>query len=324
MGEQKIAKIYNIVSKYVNKYLRSSLIDYYDLFEIDKNKSCEEITLELKKLKVLLHPDLKLYLPEFMREYYTEVIEEFVNCEAMLSDSNVRKNYDERLSKMKNKSKENTQKQNNEQESTSKNTNPVKEDELDKVITALELTMKAHGLVFTMNNVKLIIENQITNSWENHFSKESRKGLKELGEEKFKEIIRKFAPKSNSSGEITIDCFTYLYQIQNVLKELMLPFENVCIKTLEKYNPYQLKMAITDFVYNDSAKKFTNTDNSRELFLTTTNPLDIIPFIRIYLNSFKAEDESYGYENLKSSDVDSLIELFVNKFSSEYQEKIMQ
>ncbi len=69
--KEKIGKILVIVSKYINEYKNSEVVDYYSLFNLDRTQLSSEISKQLKKLFRLFHPDNCVYLPEFIQEPYS-------------------------------------------------------------------------------------------------------------------------------------------------------------------------------------------------------------------------------------------------------------
>ena len=90
MSEKKIEELFMIVHKYTNNYASSQLVDYYDLFKLNKSDSNKEILISLRKLRTLIHPDLYGYLPEFMQSSYLEIEKEFKDCIDIFSDINKR------------------------------------------------------------------------------------------------------------------------------------------------------------------------------------------------------------------------------------------
>lgn len=101
MKEEKIGVILLFINKYVNEYLNDNIIDYYDLFNLDKNDDIGTIRKKLHKLRVYMHPDSELHLPEFMRSYFSEIIKEFYNCIDCFSSLSNRRNYDEKIKEFK-------------------------------------------------------------------------------------------------------------------------------------------------------------------------------------------------------------------------------
>ncbi len=324
MGEEKVGRILRIVSKYINKYRDCEIINYYDLFGIDSTKSCQEVSSKIKKLKVLLHPDLQPYLPDFMRDFYSEVLEEFGNCERIFSSKIVRDNYDKKLSSInKNTTAEKTEFPKENNQNTEKTTQPddISEEELNYVIDAIELTLKSHGLEFITNNVWRILAGEYTKEWTHHFSRDSRANLRKIGLERFKEIIKRFSKEKDDAEEITIDCFTALYQSEEKIALLFSPFENACKATLNKYNSNHMKAAVAAYVDRGYSNHFTNDNNSRIHMVSKFNQEDVIEYINIYLNSFKEENKNYAYSNLRNVSEMELVEMFSNKFIEEETKK---
>lgn len=316
MKEEKIVKIFNILNKYVNNYINRDVIDYYDLFELDKNSTCEEISAKLKSLKLLLHPDLESYLPEFMQSYFMELHQEFKNCEGVFSDKVVREKYDQKLNTSNNKENK-AEKASQDYDNQSTTDESISGFELESIMNAVKLTGKLHGLSFVMYNVLEILEAQNSFRWELRFSKDSRADLKKVGLEKFKKIIKKFSIPSTDNIETTLDYFSYLYQNDPEVREQILPFERACYDTLDKYKDVQqLNVAINRYVNDNCTMLFTNRNGYRDA-LVNMNSVDVIPFIRVYLNSFKHQNSSYCYENLKTVPRDTLIELFAHKYYEE-------
>lgn len=330
MSEEKIGRIYIIINRYINKYLNSEIIDYYDLFKINRSCTIEEISAKLKKLKVLLHPDIKSYLPEFMQSYYLELLQEFRNCEGVFSDIIVRENYDNKLGSInkkeqsKNSNDKNAQRKETSKEKTteSKSNDDISEFDLDSAIYAVNITSKLHGLTFTMNNVNDLLNENNFYGWEVNFSGPSRKNLLKVGGKKFQRIVRKFSTETADSKEITVDFFTYLYQNDPKMSSLMTILEGACFSTLDKYDLPQLVEALNVFVNYQNANRFTRENGYRELLEKRVRPTDVLSFARIYLNSFKQENPYYSYKNLKEYTNDGLLQIFANKFYEESNKKV--
>lgn len=96
-------KIVTIINYYKENCLDKEIVDYYDLFQLDRLYNSDyhnkKILSELKKYRRIFHSDLSGYLPEDIRIDYLTIEKEYRNCIAIFSDVKVRKNYDISLEK---------------------------------------------------------------------------------------------------------------------------------------------------------------------------------------------------------------------------------
>lgn len=348
MSEKKMEELFMIVHKYTNNYLDSQLIDYYDLFKLNKSYSNKEILTNLRKLRTLIHPDLYGYLPEFMQSSYLEIEKEFKNCIDIFSDINKRESYDKNLEKNKKNTKkgENTsnkpkqEKPAKAERSTSSNKQHnekntfenVDEFSLNRVVEAIEATTKRHGLFYMLGNLEILFQKvevyKNNENWINVFSRETekikniRENLEKIGLEKVKDIIRLFAENEKTSDKGSIINFYAFFCKNDMDITNMEIFQEACQATLNRYNANQLKGAIKNYINHQDARNFTNQNGYRDLLKEKINPLDVKMFIYIYLNKFYDSNSAiYSYENLAALPEDYIINLFTNKFYEEERKK---
>lgn len=96
--------VVTLINYYKDNYLGKEVVDYYDLFNLDRLYNSEynnkKILNDLKKYRRVLHSDLSVYLPEEIQLDYLRVEKEYRNCIAIFSDVKIRKNYDRSLEKL--------------------------------------------------------------------------------------------------------------------------------------------------------------------------------------------------------------------------------
>lgn len=355
MKEETIGKILAIVSKYVNNYQNSEIVDYYDLFGLDKSKTSDELSKSLKKLYRLLHPDNCAYLPEFMQTYYNQLLEEFGYCQDTFSNMRKREEYDKKLNRVNNTKKNTANEQaysnnyqssnrNNEQSynrtkeqtynrNTSQETNytnnsqEVTGQDIYNVSKAMIETVRQEGLDTTIYQMALILMGKANwYDWTDRLNDDDvRLKLLSVGLEKYQKIVKTISMNTaksleddfEKSKDCVINYFSYLYKSEHEFKELMYPFKNVCTETVSKYNSAQLELAIYNYSTNNFTKYFTNRNDARVLLEQNFNYKDALPFMNIYLNSFKDINFIYGYERYANIPEKYVIEMFVNKFFEE-------
>ncbi len=301
MSEKKLNDVLLILNKYINNYYNCDFIDYYGLFEIDRNSDLDEINNRINKLKRKLHSDLTMYLPEIFRSYYIELISVFGEFEKIFTNEILKKKYDEDLKKVK--KSENT---------TSDNENDVSKEELDIVSNALKVTSLKHGLAFTIRNILDTFNDFDDYKWDVRFSRETRSGLKKIGKERFKYIISSFSLEKELN-EAIINCFSHLYLIDEDMHKIMYPFEAVCFDTLDTYTV--LDTALLDYIKDNRVDGFTNKHGFCDMLkCSSIRNSDVVFFIKIYLNTFKEQDDFYEYRNLKRYSLEILVSLFSMKF----------
>lgn len=314
MNDGKITMISIIMNKYVNKYLNAHVINYYDLFQIDRTSTLEEIKKGIKKLKTILHPDLKAYLPEFMQKYYSEILEEFRNCENAFSNEKSKCLYDQALQKERTIN-------NSINDSKQSKKSDITEFEFDSVLAAIKITTKRHGFAFTLNSITDTFLDQSISSWENRFSRETRSNLTKIGKQRFKEVIRKISKEETSIQENIIAWLSYLYKNDEEIKVLMYPLENACYQTLLKYNEKTLNFALQKYFNEKNAAYFTRENDSRKLLKNNIKANELPLYMLIYLDSYKDEELIYSYEKLSKLEIERLIPTFTKKIIEELRQK---
>jgi len=332
MSEEKIGKILVIVSKYINEYKNSEVVDYYSLFNLDRTQLSSEISKQLKKLFRLFHPDNCVYLPEFIQEPYQEVLNEFINCRNIFSSMSQREKYDKKLNNY-NKNENNSNKEQTYNNNYSQNSQEYKENNEEGNINGEDLE-KVRNIIITS-----IIEEGLSPAM--YYTWAIFKGvpfiapakmdseLRTLGEKKFIKIIKAYSetlsqtqlPEDVENEEFIINYLSYLYKYDEEFKDLVSPFKKVCAATANKYGKSQMKHAITEYVINNNTKYFTNDNDYRNLLRKKFCQEEIVPLMTIYINSFRDENNIYSYRKYARIPEEYIIEIFSNKF---YEEEVIK
>lgn len=307
MSEKKLNDILLILNKYINNYYNCDFIDYYGLFEIDRNSDLDEINNRINKLKRKLHSDLTMYLPENFRSYYTELLLEFSEFEKIFTNQILKNKYDDELLKVESDSKEFSFKEDDD----------ITEFEFDSVLNAIKATTMKHGFNFTFSSIENTFLKESRCKWETRFSRGTRENISEIGLKRFKEIIRKFSRNASSLQENIIDWFSYLYKHDEEINSLIVPLEKACYFTLAKYGKENLQYALQKYYNNDDAAGFTRVNESRKQLRERVKSEELPLYIAIYLNSFKEENEIYGYEKTSQLNFDDILTIFMDKFMEE-------
>lgn len=304
MNSKKKIEIYTYLKRYIEqKEEHEEYIDYYELFDLDRNMSLEKLNKKLRKIKKLIHPDQVEFIESSFTPTFIEVTEEVLNMTNIFSRTDLKSQYDQSLDKMKEKPKS---KEYSQVEITKSD-----EDKLERVV---ETMIYKNGFYPSFRTLGVISSTDyyINVTREN----KARSLAQELGKEKIALIIknkRKDIMEENPNNML----MDYYLQVMNNpgIKAQADIFYNACFITSKKYDKsetsQQLPRAIDLYMVKNSAEGFTNSLNSRDCFeKSNLNSNDIFILMLAKIHSKREENFEYSYSNMIKKSPNEQIDTF--------------
>ena len=298
--EKRIDKILEYLNKY-NRYAKNKeVINYYKLFNIAKNKDITEIQKEIKKLRILFHPDNLLYIPDKYQNDFSEISKLIIDMQSCFSSHESRKNYDDIL------------------EEFLENCNDVEyvlELNADKLNYAVVENIKKCGFLSTFISLGCLLNTgKVSN-----FTKVNKvkQIISELGRGKVIAVLKNYDfSKELGVKKIIINYFVELVKNDKELFNKFNCYLNACYTTLAMYGENHAYCAIRNLYGSNLYEGFVEVNGSRKKLRDNVLSSDVIILMFIYFEYFNSE--------FKNSDVsiydlssDEVIGNFVNDLSKQ-------
>lgn len=305
MEKEKQTRVYNYLKKYIDQKINhDGYINYYEMYNLDKDMSIEEINkkIESQELKTLFDEKNVDTIEPCLKPIFLETSKEVNNMIHFFSDEEVKKMYDYYLN--------------------SKTNDCIGLDDSQKLDIVVKTSIDKYGFYHGFASLQALIKYQRYDV----ITKENndRNIVKQLSEDKINKVI--YEKRSNimddNQDNMIMDYFSKFIK-DGELKEKADTFYNACHNTVEKYDSNginQLNYAVEGMINNSSAERFTNLKNSRDnLKNSKLNCDDCYVLMLMKIHSKKNENESYAYSNIVGKSQKEKISLFSEIIKEESQ-----
>lgn len=318
MDPEKLKQIMSIMSKYDSS---QEVVDYYQLFGVNKNNSVFEIEKELKgqKLQILFHPDQLAFIPSEYSDKYLQMVEVVKDCMNVFSSDTNKNRYDEKLNQHKIQSS-NFGNSYNYQERNSYYQNDNKSVDLSEVIRqSVVANIQKHGFEFA----RTAILEAISKNYFGGFTRSVRKQMEDIGKLKIFEII---SASSITDGDVNIEqvvmnYLTDLIYTERDFKDQVTSIDQAARTTFLKYDSNgvinQTLNALNRFSDLGDASGFTNENGCRTNLKSNVDYKNTQFLVQCILNKKRHDNPSCRYENIKDLNDQSLNFLYVSTISNE-------
>lgn len=317
MNKERLEQVIEIL----NKYDKNEFINYYELFNLDKNMNIDDLNSEIRKkrLQVLFHPDQISFIPETYHSKYYEMIDIVKESINTFSNRNAKEKYDRNLDEFISK------KDFADEEKT---------EDLTEVILADAVieNSKKYGFESTM----LALSDLIRSNHINGFTRQNgtREAIKGLDREKLLNVINSSSLEDTNLNieQIVINYLTdLLYKIPEYKKQIGL-IEQACLTTYYKYdlnnNQNQTKTALDNYCINGNVKYFTNDNKVREYLERLGDRENADFYVKCSLNHQRKEYPEFSYTSIymKGADyrkayIDMIHKNLTKGYNTDYNEK---
>lgn len=283
--------------KYMQNYIKqkeehSDYIDYYEMFDLDKNITQEEFEKKVKqeRLHTIFHEDLEQYVEDIFKPSFKECIKEFNNMLDIFTAGYKKSEYDKMLKEKKNTTKADV----------------YEIDEKEVLEDAITKTIQKHGF----NNGYLALQYALRGD----FSRVSRDNgnrlvLQGIGKERLREIVadeRENIMERNGDN-IVAEYFHKLIS-KSPLKEQVDSFYEVCKETImeKQNNPNSATLEEAIKAYEDDSypSLFSNRNSARDKFLQssgiTNRDVWILMCVKIH-NEYGQKREECLFTNIANN-----------------------
>lgn len=329
MNKDRLKQVLEILSKYDN----SKFVNYYELFNLDKNMSIDELNNIIRKnrLQVLFHPDQIHFIPEEYHSKYLEVVEIVKNVIDTFSSYRNKEKYDSDLKEFltNNKSNNFNNKAGNDasssyrsnssynqsyssrtSEANQNKSNEYQEDkteDLDEIalVEAIVLNSKKYGLDFTMKSlIDLIVINSVKG-----FTRDNgvREMVSSIPKDKILSIINESSLEDQdlTVKQVVMNYMTDLmYKVPEYKQQIGL-IEQACAATFYKYdmNGYhnQTRNALFNYCVTGQVNLFTNDGNVRKYLAERGDIKNAEFYVKCALNKERKVNVNYSYNSVMAN-----------------------
>ena len=296
MNKDRLNQVIDILSKYDN----NDFVNYYELFDLDRNMNIDELNSEIRKkrLQVLFHPDQISFIPEEYHSKYLIIIDVIKDVIDTFSSVRKREIYDNllinaiRKKQFRNRSSENNQYQED------------KTEDLDEVnlASAVIANSKKYGFEMTMNALIHLVTNNETRG----FTRDGgvRDIIKNIDRNKLINIINSSSIEDSSVTieQIIMNYLTdLLYKVPEFKQQIGL-IEQACAATYLKYdmNGYhnQTLNALNNYCDDGLVHGFTNVNNVRNYLDQNADKKNAEFYIKCALNNERKINLDYSYDSI--------------------------
>lgn len=257
---KQIIETYKYMQNYMKqKETHEDYIDYYELFNLDKNITPEEFTKKIKneKLHRIFHSDQENFVENIFKPTFKECSREFNNMLDIFTTEYKKSKYDQMLKEKQTPTK-------------------IDEQEIDekKILEdAIIMTTQKHGF----NNGYLALQYALRGDF-SHISRDNgnRMALETIGKNRLREIVASERENimERNGDNLVADYFHKLISKQP-LKQQADTFYKLCMETVKEKNENpsssSLENALTAYQEYNYPSAFSNRNNIRDEFLQGTN-----------------------------------------------------
>lgn len=323
MSQGRFSEVYKYLKKYIEqKEEHSDYIDYYELYDLDRNMSVSELKNEIKekKLRILFHPDQVSSIEGYFKEAFKENSIEVLKMINILSDQNLRDRYDSELEEFKKKTYEDKDKHQSSEYAT------VEYNEKDLEI-AMETTIYKQGFYNGYYALNMAIRDNY-----NYVTRENgaRERVRKLGSDSIKRIL--YDKRKVIMEDQSLNCIMdYYNDIINKtgLSERANSFYSMCLGTALIYDTVndlgQLSFALGKFIDQNDSSAFFNYDNRKQDFQDSNiNSYDAWILMMAKIHSKREENEDYSFANMSEKSHEQQIKTFSKIMIKEAKEQAEQ
>ena len=344
MPQERLKEVLEILSRYNPN---QSVVDYYQLFNFNKNMTVDEIKAQIKakRLQVLFHPDQINFVPNEYHTKYLQMIETVKDVVNTFDNFQNKEAYDIKLKESEMHQENNRNQENYYQNSNSyyyqkynNNQNNSWEDKTEdleevKFQEAIIINSEKYGFEYTRNSIlKIINSNSVSGFTRDN---NARGMVASISKDKIMSFLIKSSqyddPRNiTTNDQIVMNYLTDFIYNTSTLKQQADYLEQASNATIMKYDLNghygQTNRALENFYNNGDAIGFTNTNNARINLKNNVNYKDTKFFMQCYLNRKRHEDYKYAYQNTEKFGMyavttmysEELIRAIKNKDNSEY------
>ncbi|MDD6223457.1 MAG: hypothetical protein PUB18_00445 [bacterium] len=315
MNQERLQKVLEILSKYDDS---RNVVDYYQLYGLDKNMTSEELTNQIKqqRLQVLFHPDQIHFIPAEYHVKYQKMIE---NTKLAINAFSSKKNkdaYDAKLAE----SIQNIEQ--NAKHYRSQNTNFNKDKDLNQTVdldemrlrTAVIITTEKYDLNWVMNALCRVIRD------DNYRGFTREQGVRDMvlniGRQKILSILNEASLQDSNQHmlrpeQVVMNYLTDLVYQQSKFKIQMDCLEQAVKETMLKYDYRQAQAALTSYCEIGGVQSFTNTNGVRNKLVKNVELKNVRFLMQCALNQVRHINPNMSYTHLQDNNID-LIAAYCN------------
>lgn len=296
MGD-KLNRIRSYIDNY-DKCCNNKLDSYYDIFKLSRDSNINDLKREIKKLRILFHPDLVEYIPSDIKEKFKKLSKFVVEMENVFDNNDSKLRYDSSL------------KENDDRELKVFTIKRMSDIEKFNYITN-KLVME-YGFMYTFNAIYELVK---YNKYDGFCVNDKiKKLIFDLGRVKVKQLLMSFRNTEKSGvRETIISYLTNLISFDDNLSMKLNSYVDGCSDILDKYGRSSTYYSILNMYENKKCDKF---DNNLDIIYR-----DALILILIYFESLDKNDPEFGCYNLIELKKEEIIKIFILVLQSKMKEQ---
>lgn len=296
--KDKIKKIEGYIDNYKKCINNEMLNNYYDIFSLSKSSDINQLKNEVKKLRILFHPDLSEYIPSSIKNKFLELSKMIVDMDDVFDNSANKARYDSTLKKKNNKE--------------IKVFTVRKLSDFEKFNYVVIDVITKYGFIYAFNAIYDLIRN---NNYDDFcVGGNTERYIFELDKTKIKNMLINFRKdKETGLKETIISYFCSLIYGNEVLNNKFNSYIDNCNNILEKFGRSKTYYSIIDMYDNNNKDNF---DTNLDIVFK-----DALILILIYFESLERNDPEYGCRELMGVDKKDMVRIFILVLESKLKNK---
>ena len=298
-----------------NKFVDGNPIDFYQLFELDKEMNLMELKKDIKnkRIRVMFHPDQLGIVPDEYKATFQKICDSIPELDNVFYSKENRSKYDQELEAAKEKADETIQEEPETVEITS--------EDKSKLEQAIIQTANKYGWEHMVKSlVEVILNNNAV-----RFTRDgnARDMINELGQEKIRDIVLSAsyndidANADLSAEQIAANYITEIFRTNQVLRTSADALTEALDQTATKYSWSHAYVAMKNYVELDDPNWITGKENARKNLVTYVNPRDVRAMLMFINNGFRFNSPVNLYTNTKNQDIQ--YQLGIARFNEQWR-----
>ena len=283
-----------------NRFSDTNPINFYELFEINKNMSLAEINRDIKnkRIRIIFHPDQVAFIPDEYKKTFQKISDSITDLIDVFSSEKNKEKYDSKLSK-----------------STARKNETKTAQEIRDFENAIIITAQKHGWKHMIEAISKAIHNDFYGFTRNG---NARNIVKSLGANKIKSIIldSSIFELDNeyriNEEQMIANYLSDMFFNNQILEKQALALQYAIEQTFNKYGNLQVYKAINKYATIGDPYGITGDGNARNELRYHVRPQDVHDILIFINNRNRFVDPANYYINSKDQSLEYQVGLYLN------------
>ena len=290
-----------------NRFVDTNPIDFYQLFQIDRNMNLMEINKDIKnkRIRVMFHPDQIGVIPDEYKATFEKICNSIPDLVNVFSTRENRDKYDASLVKANSM----------ESDETIMDKPEVKAEDRQNFENAIIVTASKYGWKHIVNALSKVINKGQFNGFTRDNS--ARDIVEQIGPDVIKEIVLESSYTDvddyfrMNMEQVIANYISDLFKNNQIMARRVDALKNAIDQTMYKYNHNQVYSAMTKYAQTGNADSVTSTNNARRDLTYFVKPDDVQEMLIFINNQDRREDTPSYYINAKDQNLNYQLGLYM-------------